>query len=271
MRMTGLLVFAMAAGLLCCEAAKAVQLDVDAEVDAKVTSAYVWRGQIINDEACFQPDIVIRGSNAMFMLWGTWNLTDAPGASTQTRMDATLDYRVNLGDSLLVRPGLIAYVYHDDLAGKAKDTFEVFVKSMLDVPLLPSVEVYYDFSQIEGFYGVFQVMQSFDVGTFLGLDQDTVALDIRATVSGADEAYLKARFTVPADTDAGTDEFVPAKEGLVDATATVSLPTTVRENVVITPAAKYMRLLDSDIREALEKAGRDTDHFVYSITLGVSF
>lgn len=271
MRILGfaLLLCAVTAALV--SPARAAMINVDTEIDAKITSAYFWRGQIINDEACFQPDVYVRGSNITASLWGTWNLTDTEGASASTRMDGTLEYKFTVADINIIRPGLIAYVYHDDSFGKAKDTFETYLGYTVDTTLLPSVVVYYDFNQVKGFYGLFQVAHSFDLGRECGLDQDVLALDIKASVGGADSKYMKAKFTVPADEARQTAEYVPAKASLVDATATVALPISAGNRVTITPAAAYMTLLDGDTRTALKNAGRDTSIFVYSLSIGVAF
>ncbi|MBA4386646.1 MAG: hypothetical protein C0404_01625 [Verrucomicrobia bacterium] len=257
--------------MLSSSAVVAINMDMDVEVDARFTSANVWRGQILNDEACFQPELYFRGSNLAFSLWGTWNLTDAPGGSTQTRMDAALEYSYVLGERNIFKPGLIGYIYHDDQAGKAKDTFEVYLKYTLDTIMLPSVEAYYDFSQVEGFYGVFQLLHSFDVGSAFEMDQGMVGLDFKAAVGAADKAYLAAKFRVPANTELKTEEFVPDEAGLVAFTAEVSLPSAVGDRIVVKPAVKYMTLLNDEIKDALKNVGKDTDEIVYSLTIGVTF
>lgn len=237
--------------------APAASIEADGEFNLKVTSAFTWRGEVINDEACFQPSVILGSVSGMsFRAWGSWDLTDPTNASEHTRADLTLDYAFQSGRSV-VRSGITGYIYADTTAGAAKeDTFEVFVRNTFDVPLMPSIAVYYDFVDIEGWYLSAGVSHHFTFSEVLGMD---LCVDVGA----GDKNYVNAVFSRPSD---GTG-FVPDKSGLTDLNASIAWPISIRDNFVIEPAIKYSSLLDNEIRDAVDAAGGETDITSYSINL----
>jgi hypothetical protein len=240
----------------------AVEVDLKVKSNVKVSSAYLWRGQILNDEAVIQPSVTMQAENFSLKVWGTWDLTDVEGSSERTRADVELDYSV-VQTKQLFNMGAIAYIYYDTPG--SKDTFEVLFDYALLVPLMPSFTVYYDFGEINGFYGKIGVAHSFE------LLENKLFLDINASVGGADEEYADKVFSISADEENGIEAYVPEKSALLDFTAKASLPVKVREKMRLIPEIKYMTLLDSEIRDAMADAGFDNDEMAVSITLLVEF
>jgi len=238
--------------------ARAVPVEMNFEADLKVTSSYLWRG-IVNEEVCAQPALIIRANEEYSLTtWGTWDLTDDETDSAEhTRMDVILDYAptkdIHMGNF-----GVVAYIYRDTSAGRAQDTFEVYAGYTLDVVTLPSLRAYYDFSEIEGFYGTFSLAHSFE------LMKSRLWLDVKTSLGAADEAYNEAKFSYPANSD--EKEFIPEGAGLVDSTTTVSLPIQINEQFMVAPSATYMTLLDSDIRDAADEFDEETDGFAGALT-----
>jgi len=247
----------------CTISAHAVTLETSVETEVRVTSAYVWRGRVINDEPCIQPSITVGAGDLSFNVWGTWDLTDVANSSGHTRMDTTLDYSHRFARQIL-SSGLIAYIYHDEPEEDKEDTFEAFVGYAADVLLLPSLTVYYDFGEIEGFYGEFGLAHSF------GLLDNILALDLGVSMGVADKEYSSINFNFPANDEEGIEEFVPDKASLGELMISASFPVSIGTHCMITPAIKYMSLLDPDIRDAAENVGKE-DEIVYSLTLGLYF
>ena len=104
--------------------AHAKEVDLHGDVDVKVTSSYAWRGEVINDEAAFQPSFTLDMAPFSFNLWGTWDMKHTTNSSERARINATIDVTFE-SDGNLFTPGMVAYVYHDDYLGRAKDTFEI--------------------------------------------------------------------------------------------------------------------------------------------------
>lgn len=237
--------------------AQAVMLDTDIEVETKFTSAYMWRGQVLNDEYTFQPSVTVKAHDLSFYVWGTWDMTDVTNSSERTRMDATLDLTRSMGKHIMSL-GLTAFVYHDAPSHLSKDTFETYIGYALNVLFLPSLTVYFDFGEIDGLYASFALAHSFE------LVDNVLALDIKTTVSGGDE-------------DFNTFSFAPTGEklgsSLVDLTAMASFPFTLGKSghVGITPSLKYMTLLDSELKDAVKTAGEKNDEFAYSLALTLYF
>lgn len=243
--------------------AHAVMLEIDVEADVKVTSAYVWRGMVINDELCIQPSVTVRAGDVSFNVWGIWDLTDVTNSSEHTRMDTTLDYTHAYGKQIL-GSGLTAYIYHDDPGEQSKDTFEVFLGYTLDIPSLPSLTVYYDFGEIEGFYASFALAHSFE------LVKNRIALDLGVALNGGDQDYSSALVNLLVSGEA-VEEFEFDEASLVDVTAVASFPVSFGDYFEITPGVKYMELLDSKIKDAVRNIGGEEDQWVYSLTATLYF
>ena len=243
---------------------QAVPTELEVSIEPKVSSAFVWRGQVISDEWSFQPTVSFQASNLTIKALGNWELSSDTNASEHTRVDTTLDYSAPVGPQLW-SAGFVAYLYQHAPSDSVGNTYEVYVRDVIDVFLLPSLTVYYDLSQIKGFYGSFSLARSFD------LVKDMVAMDVKVALGAADGKYNRAVFSYPEDTATGREAFDADKTSLVDLTASVSFPFWPADNVTITPAVKYMNLLDSDLRNAANRIGKDTDIFYYSLALEYKF
>ncbi len=252
-----------------CGAASGVTLDVETELDLSFVSSHIWRGLEINDEPCFQPSLTMASSNFSFSAWGTWDITDVPDSSSHSRVDLTLEGSAGSGIHLLCA-GLAAYIYHDAPSSSKDDTFEVYVRYVADVLLLPSLEVRYDFSSFDGYYASASLAHSFS----LKKRTDEVAgvdLDFKIAVSACDEAYANGYYGLPANESAGLSEFKPHKAILSDFTASVWLPMSLSENISVTPMARFVSVIDSDVRDAWSERGMDTDHWLWGASVAFSF
>lgn len=236
----------------------------------ELTSSYAWRGEVINDEACFQPSLLFEAHNIALKVWGTWDLHHTKDSSPRTRMDVNLYYNHEDGDNSL-RPGFIAYVYNDDYLGRARDTFEVFLQySHLfayadDRAFIPAFCVNYDFDDIDGVYASVLLMHN------LVLVKDKVDLDFYVNLGWATKEYVDAKFSLPKYAEDENRTFEPGKSALLDLTFVAELPMPVSESAVITPRLKYMHMMDSEIRDALDDADEPVDDFGGSISVAWRF
>jgi len=139
---------------------------VSASVDATIASAYVWRGQVLNDEAVFQPSATITKGAFSFNVWGSLNLTDRltedPGEITE--IDLLVKYVKTLG-ILDVGLGYYEYLFpHQTLSTYSDDgtvtsatawpgTREVFADlSLNNLPVKPGLLIVRDIDEADGFY-----------------------------------------------------------------------------------------------------------------------
>lgn len=238
-------------------AAEATELDVMIDLGAKVTSSYTRRGRVVNEDPCFQPSVTVSGGDVSLNVWGTWDFIRTTNSSQRTRVDTTIDYTKFNGKHLM-RVGLVAYIYHDSrYTGSRDDTFEAFLDYTLDVPLLPRASIAYDFGSVNGFYF------EFSAGHSVGLMKDMADIDVRASVSAADESQVAEIFSGIAD--------LPGKSSLVDARISVAVPVAVSESFVVTPEVEYMTVIDSAIRDAVDTAGENTSYLTYAISVSYMF
>jgi len=246
---------------------------VDFEAEAKVTSAYVWRGRILNDEPCIQPSFTARALDFSLNVWGTSDLTDVPDSSLHERVDATIHYTHEQGRQIF-DAGVISYVYPHDAEEGPQDTFEALLGYALDVPLLPSLTVYYDLVEIGGFYVSLGLAHSFV------LVRDKLALDLGVTVGGADEHYNNELFGLTenetaqsseVEADGVAPEIDTDKVSAVGLTLTATFPVTLGEHFEFVPGAKYVSLLDSDLRDAVEAVGDEGSETAWTMTLRAYF
>jgi len=244
--------------------AQAVVTDVEVDIAPKISSAFVWRGQVLNDEWCFQPTVTLQGSNFSLMAFGNWDLTSVTNATRNTRVDTTLDYSMT-HESQVLSVGLVAYIYRDSPSLGPDDTFELFARDAVNVLLLPTATLYYDFSDIKGFYGTFSLAHSFK------LIEDTLSLDFKVTLGAGDSKYNKAVFGYLEDPNGGPGTFQADQAALVDLTASVSLPFWRTDSLIFLPAIKYTSLMDSGIRDAVDQSGQRTDLFYYSLAIAYIF
>lgn len=242
--------------------ARSAELNVDMEAALKASSAFVWRGRTLNEDPCLQPYFSISSGGFSASVWGSWNLTDVENSWQSSRLDLSVDYTHRIGKNI-IQPGFTAYVYHHDPDGNAEDTYECFLSYTYDTFLLPSAALYYDFNRMDGFFMTMSIAHSYT------LVEKKVALDLKLQLEGADKNYSNGLFTFPGIES--TPELQQEGASLVDATMTVSLPITVGKNGTLTPALKYVQILDSVTSDAVENAGQDAAILVYSLAYSMTF
>lgn len=259
----GLVAGALTVMPLVAQAEEAEAAALSASLDVPVLSAYVWRGQVLNDEAVLQPTFSISKGGFSINWWGNFNLTDnATGDEAEfSEHDITISYDTTCpltgaGISL----GIVQYDFPNvglaDADGNlslVNDTREAFLGvSFGDVLLAPSVTVYYDFKEADGFYGSLGVSHS------LALD-DKISLDLGATLGAATSDW--------------GDFYFGDAEGLTDYSVSVSLPIALCDTLTITPAVAYTALL-GDAKDAVEATGLyygEKDYVVGSLTASFAF
>ncbi len=242
--------------------ARAEKTDLNMEAELKATSAFVWRGRTLNDEACLQPFFGINYGDLSANVWGSWNLTDVENEWLSSRLDFSIYYTIRKNRNIL-RPGASAYVYHHDPGGDGDNIYECFLSYTYDTLLLPSAAVYYGFGGLDGLFATFSIAHSFT------LVADKMALDLKLQLEGADKDYSNDLFKFPEYEQ--TAEYQQTGASIVDATLTASLPISVGKSGVLTPALKYIQILDSVTSDAVKNADQDAGILVYSLAYSMTF
>ncbi len=236
------------AALACVFAPAARAAEGELKVDA--VSAYLWRGQALNDEPVVQPSLTVSTDYGLsFNTWGSYNLTDnlGPDADKEfTEVDVSASYAVPV-KVVDLSVGVVDYefphtiVVTEDEEGRiaaAKaypGTREASVTvGKSDFVLAPSATVSYDFDEANGFYGVFSLNPSYD------LIADKLTAGLTVSVGAGSSEYNKFYF--------GEDS-----DALNDGTAKASLGYTLTKSCSVGAYVQYSKLLDS----AIEKAAKD--------------
>ena len=138
---------------LCC--AQAGESSVGVDVD----SAYVWRGVTRNDGAVVQPWLDLEVAEGFGIhVWGNLDLDDYDGAVEEgefSEFDITLSYIVSAG-RLEYGFGYVEYLFPHSMTNETEGgTREMFGLVGVDLGrgFSAKAQVYYDFDEVEDFYG----------------------------------------------------------------------------------------------------------------------
>jgi hypothetical protein len=234
-----------------------------ATLDVPVLSAYVWRGQVLNDEAVVQPSLTVSKGGFAINIWENFNLTDAVtgDANEFSEYDFGLSYSTTCPfTGAAVSLGLVDYTFPNQTILTAEgnsalvaDTREAYVTlGFGECPLAPTLWISYDFKEADGFYANLAVSHSFE------LAKDKASLALGASVGAGSSDYNAFYFGVEDD-------------ALNDANVSLSVPVTITPNLTITPGVSYTMLLDSEIEDAAAALYKDDNIVVGSIKASYAF
>ena len=213
----------------------------EASLDLPVNSAYVWRGQVLNDEPVFEPSLTVSTEYGLTLnTWANFNLTDSLGKESENNfneVDLTVSYDIPV-EVVDLTVGAAEYTYPNQTAADEEGTAfalpstrEAFVSVGKEALLLsPSATLYYDFEAVDAFYGVVSVGHGFEATKEL-------SFDITVSIGAGDSDYNAYYF--------GVDD-----SALNDGTAKLGASYAFSESLTVSAYAMYTYLLDSDIRDA---------------------
>jgi len=143
--------------LFLCLTAAALPAAVSGQVD--LVSRSVWRGfdLLPDDHAAIQPGVTFEfgDSGFSFDVWSSFALADRAVFKYSDEIDVTLSYAFEPGPGWELSGGLICYGYWfaEDFNFEDNTSLEVFAAiARTDLPLAPTLTVYYDFKLGKGFY-----------------------------------------------------------------------------------------------------------------------
>lgn len=128
---------------------------VDVSVGGDLNSAYVWRGQTINEDPVFQPSVDLAHESGLGLnIWGNLDIGDNDGQLEEdgefSEVDLTASYAVPV-EGLDLSVGAIYYIYPGSY--ESEDSLEVFASlgHAVDAVSL-GLDVYYDVDEYEDIY-----------------------------------------------------------------------------------------------------------------------
>ena len=185
----------LVAGLAVAPERAVAQAEIGAQVD--LFSSYVWRGLSLTNKPVLQPDLWVSfpAGNASVTV-GNWtnidlgqyddpddDISESGGLSSFNiaELNPYAEVAFPVGKATLTG-GIISYIYPNDLTDESNgglnsdfNTWEVYGKAELDVPLSPSLAMYYDIDKVDGGYIEAAVAHSLSLGEKLTLDLGALA------------------------------------------------------------------------------------------------
>jgi Bacterial protein of unknown function (Gcw_chp) len=137
-------------------------------VDLDLFSSYVWRGLTLTNKPVLEPGVWVSfpAGNASITAGGWANIdigqyddasdiSESGGTSAfnLAEFDPYAEVSFPVGNATLTG-GVTGYIYPNDDPGLTSDfnTWEIYGKAGLDVPLSPELSIYYDIDKIKGAY-----------------------------------------------------------------------------------------------------------------------
>lgn len=220
-----------------------------AGVDLGFFSKYVSRGVTLSDDPVFQPDAWLSYREFTVSVWGNMDTTDINDSDGEfNELDFTVDYSGSW-EKVNYSAGGIYYVFPNT---GADDTAELYLSACYDILLQPTVTVFYDFLEADGFYGAFGIGHSFDIP--LPADAVNAALELSAQAGWGTRNFNEF--------NAGTSH-----TAFTDMVITAGFPVTLSENFTIKPTLSYSSALDRTIRTKNE----GNDNLVWGVVASGSF
>jgi outer membrane scaffolding protein for murein synthesis (MipA/OmpV family) len=240
----------------------AVSSAADVELSADVLSAYVWRGQVLNDEAVLQPAMSASKNGFAVSWWGNFNLTDnVTGDEYEfSEHDIGVSYSMICPFTKAeLTAGVVSYDFpnvaaEDGVGAEAlvNNTYEVYLSAAFnEVLLAPTLNVSYDFKEADGLYASLAISHSVEVA-------EKVAIEGSVSLGFADSAYNEFYF--------GADD-----DALNDATFNISIPLAVNDALSISPTVSYAMFLDSDIEDGAEAIYGEKDYVYGGVSIDYTF
>lgn len=211
--------------------------EVTLQANASLLSAYVWRGQVVNNGLVVQPSMTAAKGPLSFNVWGNYNIEGRDGLNDgkASEYDFTAAYRLPEGlimDKVDLDVGVIGYEFTGDMKDDPS-TEEIFsVLTLGNIILTPVVSAYYDIDEVNGWYGNFALSQTAEIS-------DAFTAKIGGSVGYGTRNYNRYYFTNPDTKIEGEDNGSGAAN---DYNVYVSADYAVTEQVTLGALVQYTYL-----------------------------
>ena len=256
----------------------------EASAYADVLSAYVYRGQVGNDEAVFQPGLDVSGPLGLgATFWGSMNLTDNQSVWYPDSAGEWGEYNLGLNwtcpgeGPVTLSLGGLTFVYPQDSSEVETDDagaavlgddglpvvskspadggYEVFVEAAAEnVILQPTVRFCHDLDNTDDWIALLSISHSLPVS-------DALSLDLGATLGYAGDYYVETNY--------GSDAGAAFTHAQFDAGLNYALT----EKASVGLKGSFSTILDGDVRDDIDANDvyPETDIFYGGVTASYSF
>lgn len=152
--------------------------EVQSTVEAALVSSYVWRGQVLNNDFVFQPQVTVAQYGVSINVWGNYDLgKNVNGVSSDfSEIDFSAAYTLPIDvNEIALDVGMIGYHFPGNGTGNvgAPSTTELFGKatflSFKDY-VIPSVTLFGDIDEANGTYVLFDIVAPYQVSDYLAVE-----------------------------------------------------------------------------------------------------
>ena len=153
----------------------------EATLEVALASSYVWRGQVLNNDAVIQPQITLAQYGFSLNMWMNYDIgSNRNGVQRDvSEFDFSIAYSLPMDiNQMAIDVGLVNYnfpangTYTDGLTEGNKSTTEAYLSatflSFKDL-FIPSVTLFGDFEEVEGTYVLFDVFVPYELSEYVGL------------------------------------------------------------------------------------------------------
>jgi hypothetical protein len=232
--------------------------EVTVDATLEYVGKYIWRGQVITNDPALQPGVTVGLDKWTLGVWGSIDMTGVNGDRGEFQeVDYSLDYTDTFSDLEGVSYSLGAILYHfPTTEGPTNATTEIYGGLGWDCLLNPTVTLYYDVDDADGFYGSLGVSHSLDISEY-GLMEDLInSVDLAASLGYGSDNYNQNYW---GDSVSALNDFV------FSATIPVKLCAAATLNV----SCNYVSLIDGSIKG--NTPTQKSDYVYGGIGLAVAF
>jgi hypothetical protein len=237
---------------------KASSAEVYGSIDMSIYSSYYARGMLIDDTPVIQPYVTVckeaAGGTFMFNVYGNMEPEKYTGnENTFNEMDIFFGYSRKI-DKLTLNGGLAEYTFSNPEYPDT-DSHEVYMGASYEMPswcpVTPSMTVYYDFKEADGFLVNATLSHLFTISEKTTLTADTL-------LEWADASYNEYNFTV-------------YKNALNDWSSGLTLAYTPIKSLTLTTGVRYGMLVDDEIKEGSAAYYSDSDALTFRAGMTYNF
>ncbi len=235
-----------------------IPLILTAEVFVKVNgnitgvNKYIWRGMEINKDFVIQTSLTTSVNNISFNIWGNMDTTDygeKVGYGNQkgefTEIDLTLSYSHNF-ELFSLESGIINYTFPNNVSDS---TYEIYLSTTLNTILSPTLNLYYDIDEINGFYSNFEVDYPININK-------KISFNISSSIGYGDSKFNRGYF--------GKN-----LSGFVDFNFNTSIYIKLNNYFSITPFLNFSSIINNKLRNTNTYA--DNDNLYGGIEISFNF
>jgi uncharacterized protein (TIGR02001 family) len=222
----------MAAGI---PAAMAEEEAPSADATIGLYSKYIWRGwELSDDSLVFQPSMTVSYKGFSANLWANLD-TDDPG--TESNLWSETDFTLSYDNSYGMLGYGVGWIYYSVVG---TDTQEFYGTLSLDVPLSPSLTIYYDTDGLAGdWYANLSIGYSFALS-------EAISLDL---------GFAAGYYSIAAENSPTGADYDELHDGILS--ASISFP--VGDYVTITPELYWSFPLTDDAEDFYVATNIDSD------------